>query len=152
MVTIPMKRLLTAIPFLLIVPALWAQGLSLTIGNSVAGQNFAMKSAAFVFRVNGCADLSKVQITATAEGIVGNARRSVPVNPIPSQPAGVWAIGAQWSAEGKWVVNIAATCQNETAGAIVPVSRWTFDRATTQLLTHAPTSAEVEAALKASRF
>ena len=62
----------------LTVPLASAQNLSLTIGNTVAGQTPMVKSFQFIFRVNGCADLPKAKVAATAEGIVGNARRSVP--------------------------------------------------------------------------
>jgi hypothetical protein len=126
------------------------QNLSLTIGNSVAGQNFMMKSASCVLRVNGCADLSKAQVTAVAEGMVGGARRSAPLHPVPIQTqAGVYAIPDRSNPDGKWVFVITANCQNETAGAIVPMNGMSFVRESTQLLSHAPSPSEIEAALKA---
>jgi len=129
-------------------PAL-AEELSLTIGNAVAGQNYATKSAVLVFRVNGCADLTKAAIAATAEGIVNGARRGMPLRLAPAQPAGVYAIGWQWGAEGKWLVAIKATCQNQTTGAIVPVTDRGFVRESIQMVPHAPAPAEIESALKA---
>jgi len=126
------------------------QNLSLTIGNSVAGQDYTMKSASFVFRVNGCADLSKAQVTAVAEGIVGGARRSAPLHPVPLQSqAGVYAIPDRSNPDGKWVFVVTANCGNETAGAIVPMNGQGFVRESTQLLSHAPSPSEIEAALKA---
>ncbi len=125
-----------------------AQNLSLTIGNSVAGQNFAMKSAQFVFRVNGCADLSKAQVTATAEGSVYGERRSTPLR-LVAGTAGVYAVGQQWGTDGKWVVGITANCGTETTGAIVPVNGLSFVRESIQMLQHAPSTAEVESALAA---
>jgi len=133
---------------LLIAPA-WAQQLSLTIGNAVAAQTYRTKNMQFVFRVNGCADLSKAQVNAAAEGIVGDARRTTPLHLIPGQPAGVYAINPEWGNDGKWVVAISTTCLNETAGAIVPVVGIGFIRESTQLLPHAPSQSEIEAALKA---
>lgn len=132
----------------LLTPA-WAQSLSLTIGNAVAGQTYAVKGAQFVFRINGCADLSRAQIRATAEGIVGGARRSTPLRVVPAQPEGVYAISQAWGTEGKWVIAISAGCQSDSAGAIVPVNGNGFLRESTQLLSHAPSQPEVEAALKA---
>jgi hypothetical protein len=126
-----------------------AQNLSLTIGNSVAGQNFAMKSAAFVFRINGCADLSKAQVAATAEGSVNGERRSTPLRVVTGQPAGVYAVSQQWGAEGKWVVSITTNCGTETAAAIVPVNGNSFAREGVQMLPHAPSKSEVESALAA---
>jgi hypothetical protein len=126
------------------------QGLSLTIGNTVAGQNYAMKMAQFVFRINGCGDFSKAQVAATAEGIVGNARRSVTLRPASSQTQpGVYAIGDQWGTDGTWVVAITASCLGATAGAIVQVNATSFVRDGTQLLSHAPSSADIETALAA---
>ena len=52
------------------VGALFAEGFSFTIGSPVASQDFQMKSAAFVFRTEGCAEPAKSQITGTAEGLV----------------------------------------------------------------------------------
>jgi len=141
----------TILPPLLVSMA-WAQGLSLTIGNSVASQNSGFsKTASFLFRVNGCSDLSKAQVAGTAEGIVGGARRSTPLRLAPIQPPGVYAISQQWSDDGNWVVAITATCMNETAAAIVPVNGRAFVRESTQMLPHAPSQAEIETALKTSR-
>src|ERR1700722_8127528 len=112
------KRIISLTLFLSIASA---QNLSLTIGNSVAGQNFAMKSAQFVFRINGCADLSKAQVTATAEGSVNGERRSTPLR-LFAGTGGVYSVGQQWGTDGKWVVGITANCGSETTGAIVPVN------------------------------
>jgi len=127
----------------------WAQSLSLTIGNSVASQNFAMKGASFVFRVNGCADLSKAQVTGSAEGSVGGERRSTPLHLASGTAPGVYAISQQWGTEGKWVVGITASCGTETTGAIVPVNGNSFVREGIQMLPHAPSKAEIESALAA---
>jgi hypothetical protein len=142
--------LVKQLPLAFLVSLAWAQGLSLTIGNSVAGQNYATKSASFVFRVNGCADLSKAQVTATAEGIVAGARQSTPLKLAPIQPPGVYAISQQWGNDGNWVVAVTAACLKETAAAIVPVNGRGFVRESTRMLPHAPSQAEIEAALKAA--
>jgi hypothetical protein len=115
----------------------------------VAGQNFAMKSASFVFRINGCADLSKAQVTAAAAGSVNGERRSTPLRVVTGQPAGVYAVGQQWGADGKWVVGITVNCGSETTGAIVPVNGNSFVREGIQMLQHAPSKAEFDAALTA---
>jgi hypothetical protein len=136
--------------------AVWADGLSLTIGNSIA-LSFPpnapkMKSTAlFAVRLNGCADLSKAQVTATGEGLVGGERKTVTYASIviPTATPGAYAIQQQWSNPGKWVVAVTATCGNETAAAIVPTHLHTLVRDGIQLLPHAPTNAEIEAALKA---
>jgi hypothetical protein len=147
------KLLTLAIPFAFLLTPAWAQtpaqSLSLTIGNAVAGQSYVVKSAQFVFRINGCADLSRAQIRAVGEGIVDGARRTTPLRVVPAQPAGVYGINPQWGANGKWVVTISTTCGDETAAAIVPVNGMGFIRESTQLLKHTPSPAEIDAALKA---
>lgn len=142
--------LVKTIPLALFLSVAWAQSLSLTIGNAVAGQNYATKSAQFVFRVNGCADFSNARLTASAEGIVNGARRSVKLNPGPVEnQRGVYVIGDRWNTDGTWVVAIAATCEGETAGAIVPITATSFVREGTQLFSRAPKPAEIVLALEA---
>ncbi len=79
-------RSLATILLALTIPLASAQTLSLTIGNTVAAGGTPMvKTLQFCFsRPNGCAvaDLSKAKVAATsAEGIVGNARRTVALDP-----------------------------------------------------------------------
>src|SRR4051812_33148227 len=88
-----------------------AETLSLTIGNPIASQGAVKKiGTAFIFRVNGCADMSKAKITATAEGLIDGARKSIPLSASATTPAGVYAINQQWDSQGKWVVAITTTC------------------------------------------
>lgn len=137
--------------FALMIPLASAQSLSLTIGNTVAAGGTPMaKTLQFVFRVNGCADLSKAKVGATAEGIVGNARRTIALEPraVPTQ-SGVYGIPDQWGTDGTWVVAITADCAGATAGAIVQMNARTFVRDGTQFFSHAPSPAEIETALKA---
>jgi hypothetical protein len=135
----------------LTIPLASAQSLSLTIGNTVAaGQTPMVKNFQFVFRLNGCADVSKAKVAATAEGIVGNARRTVALDPLPlQQQPGVYAIGDRWGTDGTWVVAITADCLGATAGAIVQINARTFVRDGTQFFSRAPSPAEIETALKA---
>jgi hypothetical protein len=151
-----MKMLHGAILFVFLVPLAPArsqtQGLSLTIGNSVAGQNYVMKTAQFIFRVNGCADMPKAQVTATAEGIVGGVRRSTQLRPVADQTRpGVYAIADQGNQDGLWVVVIAANCGSEITSAIVPMNGRGFNREGIRTFSHAPSRDEIDAALKASR-
>jgi hypothetical protein len=135
----------------LTIPLASAQNLSLTIGNTVAAGGTPMvKNLQFVFRVNGCADLSKAKVAATAEGIVANARRTIALEPraVPAQ-SGVYGIPDQWGTDGTWVVAITADCLGATAGAIVQMNARTFVRDGTQFFSHSPSPAEIETALKA---
>jgi hypothetical protein len=144
-------RSLAATLFALTIPLASAQTLSLTIGNTVAAGPVAkVKNLQFVFRLNGCADLSKASVGATAEGIVSNTRRTIPLNPLPiaTQP-GVYGIPDQWGTDGTWVVAVSADCQGATVGAIVQMNAGSFVRDGTQFFSHAPSPADIETALKA---
>src|ERR1700689_2819135 len=105
-----------------------AEGFTFTIGGPVASQEFQMKSAAFVFRTEGCAEPSKAQIGGTAEGLVRGARRSVVLKVASGPRPGVYAVYQNWPAEGDWVVNLRGACASESAGAIVPIGAKGFIR------------------------
>lgn len=129
---------------------LWGDGLSLTIGNPIAVESKTTKVfALFAARINGCADVSKAQLTATGHGTEENTRKSVDARPMAAPTPGVYLIGRQWLPGSKWVVAVSVTCGNETTGAIVPVTDTGFVRERTQMLSHAPSPAEIDAALKA---
>src|ERR1700722_15834380 len=89
----------------------FGQEFKFTIGSPVASQDFQMKSAAFVFRTEGCAEPAKSQIGASAEGFVKGARRSVALKVMAaaSKP-GVYAVNQTWPAEGNWVVSLKGAC------------------------------------------
>src|SRR5580700_7331449 len=124
------------------------QEFKFTIGSPVASQDFQMKSAAFVFRTEGCADPAKAQIGATAEGLVKGARRSVVLKVTSGARPGVYAVFQNWPAEGDWVVNLKGTCANASAGAVVPIGPKGFVRESSKFFPRPATDAEVEASLK----
>src|ERR1700682_3249849 len=99
----------------------FAEGFTFTIGSPVASQDFQTKTAAFVFRTEGCAEPAKSQIAGTAEGLVKGARRSVALKVVAASKPGVYAVYQNWPAEGEWVVNLKGTCASASAGALVPV-------------------------------
>jgi hypothetical protein len=62
----------------------------------------------------------------------------------------VHALTQDWPNNGVWILNLAGTCADKTAGAIVSLgAKSSYRRESVKLLTHAPTSAEIEASLKA---
>jgi hypothetical protein len=126
-----------------------AEGFTFTIGSPVASQEFQMKTAAFVFRTEGCAEPAKLEIVAIAEGIVKGARRSVVLKVMPGSKPNIYAINQQWPAEGDWVVNLKGRCANASAGAIVPIGPKGFIRESSKFFPRAATDTEVDASLKA---
>jgi hypothetical protein len=119
------------------------------IGSPVAAQDFTAKSAAFVFRTEGCAEPAKAQISATAEGLLKGERRSVALKVAAMSRPGVYAVFQTWPVEGAWLVNLKGACAGENAGAIVPVAPKGVVRESAKFFPRAATSEEIDAALKA---
>jgi hypothetical protein len=127
-----------------------AQDFVLQVGPAIAGKTPSAKKSLFVVRPGGCADPARAKITATAEGIVNGARRSVPVTLAALPTPGVHAVPRDWPAGGVWIVNLVGTCDGRTAGALVPVAEnATYARESIKLLAHKATSQEIDASLKA---
>jgi hypothetical protein len=64
-------------------------------------------------RPRGNARRAAAAVTGTVEGIVGGARRSIPLRLDTTPNPGVFAVRRQWPAEGTWLLRI--SLQNTTA-------------------------------------
>jgi hypothetical protein len=127
-----------------------AQEFALQVGPPIAGNAQPAKSSLLVVRSGGCGDPAAATITATAEGIVDGARRSVPLTLMPMSTPGVHAVPKDWAKRGVWIVNLVGSCAGKTAGAIVSIgSAATYRRDAVKLLTHPASAAEIDASLKA---
>ena len=133
---------------LILVLAAAGAGFTFVIGSPVASQDFQVKAAAFVVRTEGC-ESSPAQISATAEGLVKDERRSVALKVQPVNKPGVYAIFPMWPPEGRWVVNLKGTCGAASAGAIVPIGPKGFIRDAARFFPRPATDREVEASLAA---
>jgi hypothetical protein len=127
----------------------FAAGFAFNIGSPVASRDFALKSAAFVFRTEGCTDPTKPRISGTAEGLVNGMRRSVTLKLMESSKPGVYAVIQNWPDGGEWVVALKGKCADATAGAIVPIGPNGFVRESSKFLSRPATGAEIETSLKA---
>jgi hypothetical protein len=122
--------------------------LSIHIGNPVAAQSALAKRASLVFRTTGCEDLSKLQVSGKAEGLVTGQRRTLPLAKIAPMPtAGVYAVYPEWTAEGAWLVSLTAHCGGASAYALVPVGPKGFSRETSKFLKRPATESEIETML-----
>jgi len=128
-----------------------ASEFTFTIGSPVASQDFQMKSAAFVFRTEGCAEPSKAQVGASAEGMVKGARKSVALKIAAASKPGVYAVYQTWPTEGEWVVNLKGSCTGVNAGAVIPMGPKGFIRESAKFFPRSATDAEIDAALKGER-
>ena len=130
----------------------YAETFRLEVGPPVAaGAQYKTKGALFAARPQGCTDPSAVQMTGTAEGLVAGTRRSIPLK-LVDLADGVRVVTSQWTTEGTWIVVLNAICNNPSAksAAIVRVPGFgTFSRDGMQVLDHAATPKEIDAALSA---
>ena len=127
-----------------------AQDFALQVGPPIAGNTQPAKSSLLVVRPGGCSDPAAAKITATAEGIVDGARRSVPLTLMPMSTPGVHAVPKDWAKRGVWIVNLVGSCAGKTAGAIVSIGpAATYRRDSVKLLAHPASAAEIDASLKA---
>jgi hypothetical protein len=126
-----------------------SQGFTFAIGSPVASMDSRSKLAAFVFRTEGCAELAKLHVGGTAEGLVQGTRKSVPLTLSAMSTPGVYAVYPTWASEGDWVVSLDGTCAQARAGALIPMGPHGFIRASSKFLPHPATAQEIEAALEA---
>jgi hypothetical protein len=126
-----------------------AQDFALQVGPPVAGNGQGAKSSLLVVRPSGCVNPATVQITATAEGIVDGARRSIPLRLTPMPTPGVHAIAKEWPNGGVWIMSLAGTCAGKTAGVIVSLGEsGEYHRDAVKHLAHAATASEIDASLR----
>ena len=129
-----------------------ASEFSFTIGSPVASQDFQMKSAAFVFRTEGCAEPAKAQVGGSAEGLVKGARKSVALRIVAAAAKpGVYAVYQTWPGEGEWVVNLKGACGGASAGALIPMGPKGFLRESAKFFPRPVTDAEIDASLKGGK-
>jgi hypothetical protein len=125
------------------------QGFTFTIGSPVAARDSRSKLAAFVFRIEGCAEPAAAQVGGTAEGLVEGARKSTALKLVAMSTPGVYAVYPSWPAEGDWIVSLNGTCARASAGALIPIGPGGFIRASSTFLPRAATQSEIDSALQA---
>ncbi|MGH9384206.1 MAG: hypothetical protein ACRD2N_07985 [Vicinamibacterales bacterium] len=132
-------------------PPAMAQEFALQVGPPVAGNAQPAKASLLVVRPAGCADPARAEITATAEGIVNGARRSVPLKLSALPTPGVHAVPRDWPNLGLWIVNLVGSCAGKTAGAIISIAgpNAPYQREAVKYLPHPATPSEIDASLKA---
>lgn len=124
------------------------EAFSIQIASAVAGQTFHVKSAAFVFRSQGCVDPAKMEVTGRAEGRVNGQRRTMPLRIVAAQTPGVFAVNREWPSDGVWVISLAAKCAAASAGALVVPGERGPNREASKFFPRAATEAEIDAALR----
>lgn len=146
-----MRKLQTTLMILTVVSApLWAGTMVLEIGNPAANAEATAKNAVLMARITACHAPEKTALTATAEGIANGRRQSIPLNIVRLSKPDTFAIAREWPESGEWVVKIVATnpeFKGYATGVLASVKDQSFDWAAVKHFFHAPTEAEVDAAL-----
>jgi hypothetical protein len=124
-----------------------AADFAIAVGNPIAANMPAMKSAAFAVRLENCASETRA-IEGTAEGIVNGERKSIALKFFAAETPGAYVVGQTWGREGKWVMAMHASCGDAKAGAIVPVNAQGIVRESSKFFPHVPKKEEIETALK----
>jgi len=133
-----------------LVAPLFGGALTLEVANPSSNAEAAKRQAAVVVQTTACTSPEKTSITATAEGIAGGKRQSIPIQLIRLSEPGKFAIAKTWPADGKWVLRVVANnpdYHGYAAGAVIPIRGNQPDWKAVQRLYRAPTADDVNAAL-----
>ena len=76
-------------------------------GGSTAMVEGPMKDGTYLVRAAHCGEPASMSVTATAEGVVKGARRSLPIQLTSTREKGVYQFARTWPSEGTWIVRLA---------------------------------------------
>jgi hypothetical protein len=106
-----------AIALLIAVPA-FAGGFQLSVETPNKSNDQKLTDVVLVARTYGCHQPADAKLSATAEGLVGGKRQSLPVE-LSSIESGVYAIKQQWPAEGTWVLALTGDYNGMTCSVMI---------------------------------
>ena len=107
----------TAMLFAIVSPAL-AGGFQISVETPDRSNDQQLKEAVLIARTYGCHQPADAKLSASAEGFVDGARKSLPIE-LRSIGSGVYAINRQWPFEGKWVITLTGAYNGMTSSVLV---------------------------------
>ena len=108
-----------AIALLISLPSpAFAGGFQLSVETPNKSIDPKLADAVLIARTYGCHQPADAKLSATAEGLVGGKRQSLPVE-LRSIESGVYAIKQQWPTEGKWVLALTGDYNGMTCSVMV---------------------------------
>lgn len=136
-----------------------ASDFSIEIGSPVAAtmptnnERATKKMAgAFSVRTKNCAEPGLARFSGTAVRTNGAKREASALLFIAGTVPGSYVVASVDRMTEPWVAVITAECAGAETGALVPVNaEGMYDRASTRLLSHAPTDAEIESMVKQTK-
>jgi hypothetical protein len=147
-----MRRfVITTISAVLLTATLYGGGFALSVDQVSASPEARAQHAVLLARITSCADPEKSTVTATAEGIVNGKRTTIPLKVVKLAEPGAFAVTRELPQEGDWVIRLVATHPafgTYATGIVAPVSAGEVSPASAKIYRRAPTSKDVDAALK----
>lgn len=95
-----------------------AGGFQLSVETPGSTSDAQMKDAVLIARTFGCHQPADAKLSATAEGLVNGARKSVALE-LRSIGSGVYAIKQQWPSEGTWVLALTGAYNGMTSSVLI---------------------------------
>jgi hypothetical protein len=126
---------------------MFAGGFFLQLGNPEANPEAQKLHAVVLIKAAGCQDPAAATVTATAVGIVGGERRTIPLKVEKLSETGAFALTQQWPREGKWVIEIVGKSATMFTNTLVSAGPEGVDRLHAKLAMKPFTPAEVESML-----
>lgn len=129
---------------------LFAGALLLEVSDPAGNPEALSHHAVLVVRTTACHSPGKTTVSATAEGILNGARQSIPLKVISLSTPGSFAVVREWPQRGTWAIKMAATnpdYKDYATSVVVPVRYGSVQLAAAKHYFHAPSDAEVSAAL-----
>ncbi len=147
------RKVLISVAFL--AAPLFSGALLLQVADPETSPEAQAKHAVVMARMTACHSPEKTIVSATAEGVVGGQRKTLPLKVIKLSTPGMFAVAREWPSEGVWAVRMVATnpdYKDYATGVIIPVDRETWSRAGAKEFFHAPTDDDVNSALTQARL
>jgi len=108
-----------AIALLIALPSpTFAGGFQLSVETPNKSSDPKLTDVVLVARTYGCHQPADAKLSATAEGLAGGKRQSLPVE-LSSIESGVYAIKQQWPAEGTWVLALTGNYNGMTCSVMI---------------------------------
>jgi hypothetical protein len=95
-----------------------AGGFQLSVETPGKSNDANLKGGVLVVRTYGCYRPADARLSATAEGLIGGRRRTVPLELHPIDSGG-YAIRQQWPQEGTWVLALTGDYNGMTCSVLV---------------------------------
>jgi len=92
-----MKKMLVCATVVLLAQSAWAGGQQVRAEAAADGRSVLVRT----YR---CGTPSSFTVVGTAEGVVGGARKTIPLALARAGEEGVFTVARQWPAEGKWAL------------------------------------------------